>query len=681
MKSSLFISGIFILIANFAFSQGFNDTIISIKEINIQAKYIFEKEEAGVKSLRIDTLILMDKINASVSDVLAQNTSVHIKDYGRGAMATASFRGTASTHTQVSWNGLKINSPMLGMVDFSLIPVYIIDDMSLQHGAASLVKQSGGIGGHISMDNTVDWANNFGGKIYSSFASFNSSDFFGQINFGSRKVQAKTRVYRSHSDNNYSFINKHKPISNSPGGDIYFESEENKNAAFGKSGLAQEFYLKTKNNIILSSKSWYQQAHRSIPSVLSDESNDSGVEKINKQNDQTFKTVAEAKFYLDKFKLIARTGADYQSLDYVSKKKNPGIESINQVNSGSEMVTWSNQVTLSYHFNEKLSATFYTDINRIQISTLDTVSTLGYNKKRFETANFFALAYQPLNKLNVNVSLRKDWVPKSSSPLIYSLGTSYKPGVNNLILKTNISRNYHQPTLNDLYWQPGGNPDLKPEKGYTLESGIHFLTNTDRLNFSAELTGFYTLIDDWILWLPDVKGYWQPLNLAQVKSMGTEIHAQIHASFKKTYLTANTNYTFTKTENQKPLIEDDAYSAKQQLPYVPKHAGNLFISVQNRGYFINFQYSFYGIRNTLNSNLENRNDDSEFFGFTPYENPYFQMYAHHIKNMSMGKNLSLTKSQIAIELKINNIFNETYRNVLNRFMPGRNYCLSAKYSF
>ena len=49
-------------------------------------------------------------------------------------MASASFRGTAPSHTQVSWNGIYISSPMLGMVDFSLIPVYIIDDLTLSMG-------------------------------------------------------------------------------------------------------------------------------------------------------------------------------------------------------------------------------------------------------------------------------------------------------------------------------------------------------------------------------------------------------------------------------------------------------------------------------------------------------------------------------------------------------------------
>ena len=34
-----------------------------------------------------------------------------------------------------------------------------------------------------------------------------------------------------------------------------------------------------------------------------------------------------------------------------------------------------------------------------------------------------------------------------------------------------------------------------------------------------------------------------------------------------------------------------------------------------------------------------------------------------------------------LELKIDNLFNETYRNVLMRFMPGRSFLLQLKYDF
>lgn len=38
----------------------------------------------------------------------------------------------------------------------------------------------------------------------------------------------------------------------------------------------------------------------------------------------------------------------------------------------------------------------------------------------------------------------------------------------NLVAKASVSRNFRFPTLNDLYFLPGGNPDLKNERGRGL---------------------------------------------------------------------------------------------------------------------------------------------------------------------------------------------------------------------
>lgn len=106
----------------------------------------------GVQQTVIDTAILRENVNISMADVLTQNTVVFIKSYGRATLSTASFRGTAPSHTQVTWNGMKLNSPMLGMVDFSLIPSYFIDNANLYHGASSVSIASGGLGGAITLD-------------------------------------------------------------------------------------------------------------------------------------------------------------------------------------------------------------------------------------------------------------------------------------------------------------------------------------------------------------------------------------------------------------------------------------------------------------------------------------------------------------------------------------------------
>lgn len=40
--------------------------------------------------------------------------------------------------------------------------------------------------------------------------------------------------------------------------------------------------------------------------------------------------------------------------------------------------------------------------------------------------------------------------------------------------KASITRNYRFPTLNDLYFLPGGNPALNNESGFTYETGLSF---------------------------------------------------------------------------------------------------------------------------------------------------------------------------------------------------------------
>ena len=119
-------------------------------------------KDIGTQKTIIDSIALRDNVVNSLADVLTQNTSLFIKSYGRATLATASFRGTAASHTQVTWNGMRINSPMLGMVDFSLIPSYFIDDANLYHGATSVGVTGGGLGGAVVLGTKSAQEDGFG---------------------------------------------------------------------------------------------------------------------------------------------------------------------------------------------------------------------------------------------------------------------------------------------------------------------------------------------------------------------------------------------------------------------------------------------------------------------------------------------------------------------------------------
>ena len=62
-----------------------------------------------------------------------------------------------ASQTVIDWNGININSPMLGQSDLSLIPVGLIDDIQIYYGGASMLLNNGGIGGAINLETKPVW--------------------------------------------------------------------------------------------------------------------------------------------------------------------------------------------------------------------------------------------------------------------------------------------------------------------------------------------------------------------------------------------------------------------------------------------------------------------------------------------------------------------------------------------
>lgn len=651
-------------------SQGIQDSTFEIKTFEINADRIFKKEAAGMKETIIDTLVLLERINVNLSDLLTQNSTIYIKSYGRGALATASFRGTAPTHTKVTWNGMPINSPMLGMVDFSTIPVYILDNVDIQYGGASVSQNGGALGGNINLGNHVNWTNTFSGRVLTGYGSFSTYDAMAQVNIGNKKTQSKTRAYLSQSENDYEFVNKHI---------IGFPTQKNTDAAYGKKGILQEIYYRPFDKWTTSAKIWYQNGDRSIPLVMSYEGSDS-ISRNNHQDDITLKSTADINYFGNNHNVKFRTGYDYQQLDYVMTIGVSGLGDQKPVDSRSKMHSSYNHIEDEYTALDNLSFKLSADLNYFNITSIDSANLTGYDEKRFEYSVFAGGYYQAFDFLNLSTELRKDGVPNTTTPLIYNLGFSIKPLSNyNIVWNNSYSRNFHNPSLNDLYWVPGGNPDLLPEEGYTIETNLHGYFDFIKHNIEIQLTSYYSDIDNWILWLPSTKGYWEAMNLKRVVSYGLEFNLKYAYRIGEHTFKIQSNYAYTSTTNQGEAIGDIDKSVGKQLPFIPLHSFNSLLSWQYHHTFINYQYQYYGVRNLLSSNLATLEDDSG----SEEDVPFYQLYAIPLQHISLGQYFYFkhNKNSLKVELKVNNLFNESYRNVLNRFMPGRYGELLVTYHF
>lgn len=647
----------FLIITGSVFSQGIQDSIFQIQEVVKKGERIFKKEEAGMKETRVDSLVMLEKINLSLSELLSENTPVFIKSHGRGALATASFRGTAASHTQVTWNGININTPMAGMVDFSLIPVYIIDDMNLKHGTASIADQSGGLGGSINISNKVDWNKPISIKYLQGFGSYSTFDEFLSIGGGNKKVQVKTRLYHNFSQNDYTFINHGIGNIDPETGEITNPLDTNDNADYTKYGILQEIYYRPNNNNIFSAKYWGQWADRTIPRATSYEGPDNS--NLNKQIDNDHKAVIDWKHYTNKSKITLRSGYSQKQLDYTLKNQVPGLGLVPAIYSESTQRSLLNSASYSYNLNDKLSIESSLDFNFHDVASRDSVQKTGYEQQRKELSFFLAVRKNFAERLNLNLMFRQDWVDNSFVPLVPFLGFDYRIFKDaDFLIKGNIARNFHQPSLNDLYWQPGGNPDLLPEEGISGEIGLEYQKAFKKHLFKTEITAYRSDIDNWIIWIPSFKGYWEPRNIKKVLSQGVECNLSLKGTIHKlTYHLAG-NYAYTSSINYgAPLVWGDESYGKQ-LVYVPLHSGNILVNLTFKGFYLTYQHNSYSERFTTSSNNTTRRD---------------WLYPYFMNDLIFGKELQVGKIKFSAEFKIYNLFDETYHSILYRPMPDRNY--------
>lgn len=645
------------------------DSIKNIKGIEVVASRIFKKEEAGMRETLVDSLVMINKVNLSLSDLLSENTSVFIKSHGRGALATASFRGTASSHTQVKWNGMDINSQMTGMVDFSLIPVFIIDDISLKHGTSSIADKSGGLGGSININNKMVIDSGFHLKYIQGIGSFKTFDEYLQLSYGKPKIKLKTRLYHNYSKNNYKYLNRAiiniDPIT----GEFVNPIDTNKNADFKRYGILQEIYYIPNNSNVFSLRYWGQNSKRTIPRATSYEGAENS--NLNNQNNEDHKLVAEYSHYFDKSTLTARSGLNINFIDYILKNQVPGAGLLPAVYSVSSQVSNVNAIKYNYNITKTLSLTASLDFNYHKVNSYDSIKFTGYNINRAEMSAFLSISKRFFNRINTTVMFRQDLTDWKFNPFIPYFGFDAKLlKTENLLLKGNIAKNYHQPSLNDLYWQPGGNPDLLPEDGYSFEIGLEyekkFEINNSKNKFNTELTFYRSDINNWIIWIPTYKGYWQPMNIKRVLSTGLEYTIGISGNIKNVGYKFKGNYSYTKSLNYGDILVWGDESYGKQLVYVPLHSGNIITSLDYKGYFITYQFNYYSERYTTSSNDVSKRD---------------WLYPYFMSDLFLGKSFKFKNFELSTEFKIYNLLNETYHSILYRPMPKQNYMLQIEIKF
>ena len=628
-------------------------------------------KEIGVQQTKFDSLALKENISLSMADILTFNSSLFVKSYGRATLSTVAFRGTSPSHTQVTWNGMKLNNPMLGMTDFSMIPSYFIDDASLLHGTSSVNETGGGLGGVVKLASKPAQNEGFGLQYIQGIGSFKTFDEFLRLTYGNDHWQASLRASYSSSPNDYKYRNHDKKVNiyddemNIIG--QYYPIERNRSGAFKDFHILQETYYNTGRGDKFGLQAWYTNSNRELQMLTTDYGNATDFE--NRQREHTFRGILSWDHLRQNWKLASSAGYvhTWMAYDYKRDVGNGNMQVMTR--SRSKINTLYGKVDGEYYIGRKWLFTANISVHQHFVESADkniirqdgNRAIVGYNKARTELSGSLSAKWRPNDRLGLSAVIREDVYGHSLSPIIPALffdGVISRAG--NIIAKASISRNYRFPSLNDLYFLPGGNPDLKSEQGWTYDAGLSFAIGEAGLySLSGSATWFDSWIKDWILWLPTTKGFFSPRNVKDVHAYGVELKADGDFALSKEWsLSLNGSLSWTPSINNGEKLSPADMSVGKQLPYVPEYSASVTGRLGWRRWSLLYKWCHYSERFTMSSN------DSTLTGRLP---------KYYMSNISLERIIALSWADLSIKGTINNLFDEEYISVLSRPMPGINY--------
>jgi outer membrane cobalamin receptor len=616
-----------------AFSQKLKDTL-NLPEIEI--KFSYSVKNYGFKKETIDSALLIPHLDADLSTILSKYSPIFVKSYGNGSLATTSFRGTSANHTEVEWNGISINSPMLGQSDLSQVPVSQFDGIEVLYGAAGLAKTIGAFGGVVNLVSTPEWNNRVNLTFSQTMASFNTFTTVANIGLGNSNFQSVTKLNYSSSANDFPYYN-----------DYTLEHERQRNGAYDVGGITQELFFRLGKKNFLSGRAWYSQDVRDIPPVTTNQDPN----YVATQKDRALRTLIEWILLNPKSALTVRTAFVDQFMNYKD----------NSFDDNHQNYAWITKIRYNYSGIRNLSIKPGIDFTYDWVYSdaykgVKTRSTLGMSSEFY---------YDVRRNVELLLIVRQDLIDGKAVPFVPAIGVDWRPFTKvNLSLAANFSKNYRYPTLNDLYWDVSGNPDLIPETDYAGELGLTYNYNNPKGTFfiESQVSGFYNKMINLIVWTPVGGGsLWTPANESEVLSRGFDLGLNVSWNVSRVKLSFNNNYTYCRSTYEKATTPTDA-SVGNQVIYIPVNLFNSTLVAEYRGFSLSYNFNWVSRRYTSRDNLS-------------------YMPGYNLSNIFLGKNIKFSNIVVSLQLQINNLFGLDYQSIENHPMPGRNYGLTIRFNF
>ena len=611
-----------------AAGQAVGDTL---QEVRVKGKHNRSSDTRindfapGQKVISIDTATLQQYQLQSMATMLAQQVPVFVKSYGFNGLATLNFRGSSAAQSQVLWNGIPIQNASLGIADVSTLPVMLMSKVNIVYGGSAAMWGSGNVGGALMIENDAPV---FDSGRHTLTVSGGAGSF-GQYMDGLQGTVSGKKWYGSASvmmqgaQNDFTYR------------DAYGAEQKMPNNQLKSTAVLLQGARKLSNYSTLSLAGWYQDYIREIPPALFESFSD------RKQEDRAIRIMGswnrqtEGNLWYAKSAII-RDEVQFGGSQILYNRSNVAWQYYQEAGWKKQWGQWGQLLVFM----------------PIQLAWVET--TTGHKQ---QNKMALAAAYN-IKLLNSNLDVAVNARGERINDLAVLL-----PGINAaynltpwLAIRGNVQRTYRTPTLNELYYEPGGNIRLKPEQGWTADGGYTVKARKGKITLYHDLSVFDRVIHDWVIWLGGA--IWTPHNISEVHSRGVETENRVSWDLGnwKAHIGVNTAYALATTVNS--FIDND-FSNGKQIPYTPRYNGQANIGLEYKRFSFNYNHTYTGYRFITT-------DESEYL--EPYQTG----------NVQLMYNMQIRAHLLQLTAQCNNIWNAQYQVVGFRPMPGTNWLAGLK---
>lgn len=592
-------------LASNAIAQVRLDTTVALPAVEVSA---VRGSLAPGQVLSRRTILSRETISASgartLADALSAVPGAFVRAYGPGGLATLSLRGMGASQTAILLDGLRLTDPQLGQIDLSLVPAALLQQVDVSSGGASVWQGSDAMAGAIYLASRT-----------SSHPAIALEGEIGAFGYRSGRLSASARglnlhLWRMEETGNFPYTNT-----------AWFPAREvtREGAQRDQTGLTAQ--LSSGNT---SGGVWVTLSERELPGVASTKVDSA------RQSDAWLRAWAAHRMTSRTSHLHLRAGVHRGRLRYA----NP---SIGVDDTGVTTVVQSEADVLHHRGRTTYAAGATASFAHARHPSL--VRTPF--ERRLAA---FTSVDVPLGLLHFAPALRIEHIAHDAESRVI---VTPRLGVHRAGATFSIARVYRTPTFNDRYWQPGGNPSLRPETGWTADAGLRFRLRNHPVHFSA----FAHRLHNQIVWTPATNG-WAPINLQKTLGRGIELSLASPETHRAWGYRAH--YAYGRYTDQTP----GAATFGKPLRYVPQESGGMAI------------YRFGKIRPMVDVHYTGRRwitaDGSAWL--PAYLLVHTRLHAQLSGNTTLSAHLE-------------NLFNHRYSVLEGYPMPGRSGRISLQLSF